>query len=298
MMRFCDQQSCVNQVNLNVPPGRYEGFYLKINGTAAASYARSSVGTIVGYLNGHVLWSFDFGHFVDITNRLFGTAVDTAGTTFAYAMYLPMAMPGFGRGVPGLGNAIFIDPADTCFFTIPGTGTTTATATLYATPSFSPTKFILKVAQVTQTLASGTMLFETQLDNTIAIFVFDAATTDPTNVRVKVDDDERFSALWQHGEDFGNMISRVETAVAGLHIDLNPTRTIEEMVNKKCEVEVTGGSGAQDYIIFATEFDMERSRRSMESVAQASVKAQSQIRAQRQTLKSLGVSSPTGRANL
>lgn len=254
-MQFQDEKDVsANQATLDIYEGQWESLYLRIHGTAAVAHAKEDVGVILGYVGGIPFLNIDLAHLVDFGNRLFGTMLITEGVTYDYAFLIPCGVPDRSGYIP---NTMLVNRDDKAHLTIPNLNTTTATATLYAIGSLAPSNYLLEITERTETLG-GTCIVKPGRNNVQFVGAWDAATTDPDTVAIEYNGRERIGPSWTDGENYGNMVSRVETAVAGHLWDLNPARVVGAMRNYDVKVKVNGGAGAQTWMFVSAIFTPQR----------------------------------------
>lgn len=245
-----------------VKPGRYEGIFLSLAGTYSGSIAEPNQ-VITVMLNGATLIRATWQQLRKLADLWMGKPTLTAGTAFAFAFKVPFYHP-------MLKTAINITRSDKMTIESEAIGVTVTTAVLNISmlPSDEPEAYRICINGTSATLTGS--LYEFLMGsarNVSTVILFDASTTNPTNVLCVVDGVQKFYGTYTALKQYSNCDARIEASALDLAV-LNFVRNgrIDESLSESVLLTVDSGAGTMGYLIISHSFDPDRTEASIAAV--------------------------------
>ena len=225
--------------------------------TATAGVTADDLPDILVKLNGKTIVSANASVLIHLADLLRGYPIQSSTTTaFEYAYLIPFFHPRLLNAINlGVGDELFLQVGSQSAHS--GGTLTSSTVKIYAMGVRQAEAYIPVISSQDFTLASGNVKFTIPQNNLAFVLLEAATTTDPTNIRLDVDDD-KIEGDWGTLEALTNLVMKRESSALDVVALDRFSGNIADVLSDSVSLVTTGGAGTMTTLTMNVEFDRAR----------------------------------------
>lgn len=263
-MKFIGSLTQTTNWEKEIPAGIYKGIHLRFSGTnlSGQTMAIGDIGTLTFSINGQQTHFVPTGALADILNQWHGyvESSSTAGSSFAFGLFLPFEFPGFKNG-------LHVSPGDNAFIGLQvasavATKVSSWTIEINGVYSNELENYILKMLPANQSY-SGAITLKERIpnENILSVYVYSTTVT-----RVALDrDGEQLHECSYNALISETSLRRSVEDSAITYGELLCGEQVSDMLSDDVQLQLTtSGSGTATVVYVAVGFDRKRRSQSVQ----------------------------------